>query len=108
MRSFDHPDLHDVSFDRFLSALGDPVRQQILRVLLDDLEHLGPDFGVSVGQSTLSHHMRILRQAGIARSVPRGTRCYVSLRRDDVDARFPGLLDVIAAQLMVEEQVAAG
>ncbi|MET4783577.1 metalloregulator ArsR/SmtB family transcription factor [Glaciihabitans sp. UYNi722] len=96
MRVFEHPDLADVPLAGILSALGDPVRLKILRVLLDGQEHLGPDFAVGIGQSTLSHHMRILRQAGIAQSVPRGTRCFVSLRREEVDAQFPGLLNAVA------------
>lgn len=99
MRSFEHPDLEAVSLEQFLSALGDPVRLRILEVLLDGSEHLGRDFEVGVGQSTLSHHMRILRQAGIAQSVPRGTRCFISLRRGDVEERFPGLLTAVATQL---------
>lgn len=102
MRVFEHPDLVDVTLPEVLSALGDPVRLQILRVLLDGEEHLGPDFVVGVGQSTLSHHMRILRQAGIALSVPRGTRCFISLRRHAVDTRFPGLLDAVTNSIKTE------
>lgn len=77
-----------------LSALGDPVRLEIVRVLSDGAEHLRGDFDVAVGLSTLSHHMKTLRDAGIVFSRPEGTRCFISLR-PELDQRFPGLLAAV-------------
>ena len=81
---------------RVLHALSDPVRLAVVRRLDADSEcRCGAfsDFGVS--KSTLSHHLKTLRESGLTRTRPDGTTRYVSLRRDELDARFPGLLDAI-------------
>ncbi|MFG3658668.1 ArsR/SmtB family transcription factor [Streptomyces sp. NPDC047706] len=44
-----------------------------------------------VAKSTLSHHLKVLREAGVTQTRQEGTRCYVTLRRETLDARFPGL-----------------
>jgi DNA-binding transcriptional ArsR family regulator len=102
MRQPYHPPAADISLTEVLSALGDPIRLEIVRILSDGAEHLRPDFDVPVGQSTLSHHMKTLRDAGVAFSRPEGTRCFVSLR-PELAERFPGLLDAVlrAADLPV-------
>jgi len=53
---------------------------------------------LSVSKSTATHHLRVLREAGVVRTEPRGTSRVSSLRREDLDARFPGLIDVVLAQ----------
>jgi DNA-binding transcriptional ArsR family regulator len=45
--------------------------------------------------STGSYHLRLLREAGITRTRAEGTERHISLRRDDLDERFPGLLDAV-------------
>jgi DNA-binding transcriptional ArsR family regulator len=97
MRQVSHPRIEDVPVEKVLQALGDPVRLKIVRDLLDGSEWLQSDLEVPVGTSTLSHHLRTLREAGIAQSRPEGTRCYVSLR-PDVERRFPGLLQAVMRQ----------
>ncbi|WP_411122966.1 ArsR/SmtB family transcription factor [Streptomyces sp. x-19] len=95
MRSLDHPQLSSVSLSDALAALADPTRRAVVRVLTDGREHLAGDLdGLGVAQSTLSHHMKRLRQGGITHSRPDGTRCWVSLR-PEFDARFPGLLRTV-------------
>jgi DNA-binding transcriptional ArsR family regulator len=89
-----HPPAAQITLAGVLSALGDPIRLQIVRTLSDGAEHLRPDFIVPVGQSTLSHHMKMLRDAGVVFSRPEGTRCFVSLR-PELEQRFPGLLRAI-------------
>jgi len=96
VRSLDHCAAEEITVSGVLSALADPTRLQIARVLSDGHEHLQADFPADVSQSTLSHHMKRLRQAGIAWSRPDGTRCYVSLR-PELDQRLPGLLTAILA-----------
>jgi DNA-binding transcriptional ArsR family regulator len=96
MRSLDHCAAAEINLAGVLYALADPVRLRIARVLCDGGEHVQADFPADVSQSTLSHHMKRLRQAGIAWSRPEGTRCYVSLR-PELEQRFPGLLATILA-----------
>jgi len=44
---------------------------------------------------TFSHHLRILREAGIITKRIQGTKGYMSLRKADLDRRFPGLIDAV-------------
>jgi DNA-binding transcriptional ArsR family regulator len=94
MRSLDHCAPEEITVFAVLAALADPTRLQIARVLSDGREHLQADFPSDVTQSTLSHHMKRLRQAGVAWSRPDGTRCYVSLR-PELEQRLPGLLAAV-------------
>jgi DNA-binding transcriptional ArsR family regulator len=50
-----------------------------------------------MSKSTFSHHLRILREAGVLTKRIQGARGYTRLRKDDLDARFPGLIDSIVA-----------
>jgi DNA-binding transcriptional ArsR family regulator len=79
-----------------LHALSDPVRLQIVQ-LLDraDGALACVDLGLPVSKSTGSHHYKVLREAGIVRCRDEGTRRYYTLRREDLQARFPGLLDTV-------------
>jgi DNA-binding transcriptional ArsR family regulator len=89
------PPVAELELAAVLHALSDPVRLQIVR----DLADLGAcrcgAFAVPVAKSTLSHHLRVLREAGLTLTEPAGTQRVVSLRRADLDARFPGLLDAV-------------
>ena len=96
MRSLDHCAPEEITLPTVLAALADPTRLTIARVLSDGHEHVQADFPNDVGQSTLSHHMKRLRQSGVARSRPEGTRCYVSLR-PELEQRLPGLLSSVLA-----------
>ena len=51
--------------------------------------------GLEMSKSTFSHHLRILREAGVVTRRTAGTKSYMSLRKDDLDGRFPGLIDSI-------------
>jgi DNA-binding transcriptional ArsR family regulator len=77
---------------RVLGAVSDPIRLGLVRLLSDDRERAWGDLRAPVAKSTLSHHLKVLRDAGLTRTRQEGTRCYVRLRRDDLDTRFPGLL----------------
>ena len=89
------PETDALELHRVLHALSDPVRLGVVRQLdaLDETRCGGFDTGVS--KSTLSHHLKTLREAGVTRTRSAGTTRYVSLRRDDLDQRFPGLLDAV-------------
>jgi DNA-binding transcriptional ArsR family regulator len=96
VRSLDHCEAEEITLSGVLYALADPIRLEIARVLSDGYEHVQADFAADVTQSTLSHHMKRLRQAGVAWSRPEGTRCFVSLRRE-LEERLPGLLATVLA-----------
>jgi len=96
-----HPSCEDLSLPTILYALGDPLRLHILAQLAmvneSDEKMACQDFLVceAVAKSTLSFHFKVLREAGLVRMVPQGRRVLVSLRREDLETRFPGLLKAI-------------
>ncbi|GCD46734.1 ArsR/SmtB family transcription factor [Streptomyces paromomycinus] len=87
-----------------LQAFGDPLRQHIVRRLAADGEAGCGDIELPVTRATGSYHFRVLRQAGWTPTRRIGRERYISLRRDDLEARFPGLL---AALLKAAETEAA-
>lgn len=89
-----HPD--DVPLLAALSALADPVRIRLVRELAGhaDWTLSCSDFDVPVGRAAKSHHFTVLRDAGLVEQRDRGTRRLNRLRREEFDARFPGLLDL--------------
>jgi DNA-binding transcriptional ArsR family regulator len=92
MRFHEHPDVGEITLTAVLSALADPLRLGVVCLLADGGERQWGELDVPVSKSTLSHHLKTLRSAGVTRTRDEGTRCYVSLRAEDLDARFPGLL----------------
>lgn len=95
MKQPSHPELEEVTLSRALYALGDPVRLEVLRTLADGNEHPNSDFvHIPLAQSTLSHHVKTLREVGIARARFEGTRCFLSLR-PEFEQRFPSLLATV-------------
>ncbi|TDE19584.1 helix-turn-helix domain-containing protein [Actinomadura sp. 6K520] len=95
MKQAHHPDLAQIRLIAVLAALSDPIRVGLVRVLADGRERGWGELRAPVAKSTLSHHLRVLRDAGVTRTRQEGTRCYVELRRDDLEARFPGLLEAL-------------
>ncbi|MEU3793859.1 ArsR/SmtB family transcription factor [Streptomyces fructofermentans] len=92
----------DATLPRVLAALSDPTRIGIVRTLADGAEHGWGSLRVPVAKSTLSHHMKVLREAGLTRVRGEGTRCYVTLRIDEMEERFPGLLPSLLAAAAAE------
>ena len=89
------PGTSSLEVARVLHALSDPVRLDLVRQLVDSEECRCGTFAAPVSKSTLSHHLKVLREAGLTRTRSAGTTRLVSLRRDDLDKRFPGLLDAV-------------
>jgi len=91
-----HPSAAELDLPTVLHALSDPQRLRIVRQLADRDEPCAcSSFGLDVTKSTLTHHFRVLREAGVINQELAGTSKLNSLRRADLDARFPGLLDAI-------------
>ena len=89
-----HPDLADLELVTVLHALGDPVRLEIVQALAgggerpcSDLHGVG---GITV--ATLSHHLRVLREAGLTRTRVSGKHRFLSLRLAELEHRFPGMI----------------
>ena len=91
-----HPALEDLQLPAVLHALSDPVRLRIVSELdLDPTPRPCGSFELGVTKSTCTHHFRVLREAGVLSQEQLGTSKLTSLRREDLDARFPGLLDAV-------------
>lgn len=81
-----------------LHALGDPVRLALVRRMAEGGESACSPEGLDVPRSTLSNHWRILREAGVTSTRQVGKARLMTLRRADLDTRFPGLLAVVLAE----------
>ena len=99
MREPPHPTRDQLSLPALMHGLSDPTRLEIVRMLARTPERSCGEFhdlnGVSL--ATLSHHLRVLREAGITLTRIDGRHRYVSLRREDLEARFPGVIGPIVA-----------
>ena len=95
MRVIAHPDPDQMDLTDVLHALSDPVRLEIVRLLAVHDELSCGRLEVSVSKSTLTHHLRVLRDAGLTYTRTEGVQRLVSLRGDELDGRFPGLLDCV-------------
>jgi DNA-binding transcriptional ArsR family regulator len=101
--SLRHPEPEEIEFAGVLLALSDPIRLAIVAALDGDRQLACGAFELPVGKSTRSWHFRVLREAGVLRQRDEGTRRLNSLRRDDLDRRFPGLLDLAIAEARRDE-----
>jgi DNA-binding transcriptional ArsR family regulator len=95
MKPMTEPAADAITLPGVMAALSDPVRVQILRALATSGECACGAFELDIAKATRSHHLRVLREAGLTFTEPAGTQRVVSLRRADLDARFPGLLDAV-------------
>lgn len=90
------PHAEELELVSVLHALSDPVRLEIVRALAETGEARPcGGFHVSVTKSTLTHHFRVLREAGVIAQRPDGTTKLTTLRRDELELRFPGLIGAV-------------
>jgi DNA-binding transcriptional ArsR family regulator len=97
MNSMDHPSRDEIELPAVLHALSDPVRLGMVRDLAAAGECPCRALNVAVTKSTATHHFKVLREAGLIQQRQQGTARLNSLRADDLEARFPGLLRTILA-----------
>jgi DNA-binding transcriptional ArsR family regulator len=90
-----HPSSREIELGAVLQALSDPVRLRIVSALAGEAELSCKAIDLPVVKSTCTHHFRVLREAGVIRQRLEGTSRLNSLRRADLEARFPGLLDAV-------------
>ncbi|WP_212761553.1 ArsR/SmtB family transcription factor [Nocardia uniformis] len=103
MKQARHPKPGEMVLTEVTAALSDPIRVGLVRVLADGRERGWGELRAPVAKSTLSHHLRVLRDAGITRTRQEGTRCFVMLRREDLDVRFPGLMAAVLAAAIADD-----
>src|SRR5260370_35823397 len=95
-----HPTQEAIELAAVLHALSDPQRLRIVGLLAT--QHVPVPCGsleLDVTKSTATHHFRVLREGGVIHQALTGTTKLTTLRRADLDARFPGLLDAVLAGL---------
>jgi DNA-binding transcriptional ArsR family regulator len=91
-----HPGREQLELGAVLHALSDPVRLQIVAELAQgEVECTCGSFALPVTKSTCTHHFKVLREAGVIKQRQQGTTRLNTLRRVDLEARFPGLLDTV-------------
>jgi DNA-binding transcriptional ArsR family regulator len=94
--SIAHPTREELELGAVLHALSDPVRLRIVAELSrSESEYTCGSFALPVTKSTCTHHFKVLREAGVIHQRPQGTTRLNRLRREDLEARFPGLLATI-------------
>lgn len=101
MRELRHPRVDELDLATVLAALADPIRLRTVAELAGRTELASGECGqrcaADAPKSTLSHHFRVLREAGVTHTRIEGAHRYVTLRESDLNQRFPGLLDAIVA-----------
>jgi len=95
MRKMSFPVRDEISLTGVLYALSDPIRLQIVKSLATKGEITCCAFNIPIAKSTLSHHFKVLRETGVIRTRTEGTQSFNTLRREDLEIRFPGLLDAV-------------
>jgi DNA-binding transcriptional ArsR family regulator len=96
-RTLTHPAATELEMTQVLHALSDPVRLEIVRCLAADPDSClrCHEIALPVTKSTSSHHFRVLRESGVIEQTAEGTAKVNRLRREDLEARFPGLLESV-------------
>jgi DNA-binding transcriptional ArsR family regulator len=95
MRTIQHPAIETVAMSQVLYALSDPVRLRVVRQLARDGKATCTALDGGRPKSSMSHHFRVLRDAGLVRTRTDGPSHMNELRRNDIERRFPGLLAAV-------------
>ena len=94
-----HPHRDYLNLHLVLYALADPSRLRMVRELVRTKEMASQSFSIKAARGTIAHHLKVLRIAGLTRTRMEGHRRLVSLRWDDLETRFPGLLVAVLGEM---------
>lgn len=94
-RVYVHPEAGEIAISRIMFALSEPLRLSMVQMLAERGEVDSIELGPDLPRSTLTHHTSLLRESGVVFVRAEGRKCMIQLRRDDLDARFPGLVDTV-------------
>ncbi len=89
------PNLKKMPLSSIFYALSDPARLEIVRALMSDSEVSCGQCRSTLSKSTMSHHFKVLREAGLIQRREEGKVHYISLREDEIESRLPGLLNLL-------------
>lgn len=94
-----HPRAEELQVGPILLALADVNRRRVVAELAErpDEERLCASFDLPVGKSSRTRHWRVLREAGLVYQRDAGNGLYMRLRKEDLDRRFPGLIQAVIA-----------
>jgi DNA-binding transcriptional ArsR family regulator len=99
-RTLPEPTVGSFDLTVILSALADPGRRALMAALYRspdpaDCAAVVAEADLGLSDSTISHHYRVLRESGLITSVADGRKRIITVRRDDMEKRFPGLLQAV-------------
>ncbi len=108
MKPLYHPTIEQISLPGVLDALSDPIRLEIVLRLDDTGEATCSAMGEYGSKTNLSYHFARLREAGVTQTRIEGSSRVIALRRKDLEAKFPGLLDTVIASARAPKRKARG
>lgn len=94
-KTYSHPNIEAIELAAVMQALSDPCRLAIVRTLLEAGELACHEVPLTIAKATRSHHFSVLREAGLIVTRCEGTKCMTSVRESEIEARFPGLLNLV-------------
>ena len=103
-RTYWIPEREDITIYGILAALSDPTRLGIVRAIAERDECCPFDFLEVTSKQNLTHHFKVLREAGLIQSRYEGRQKFVSLRRELIDDMFPGMLDGLLNAVAASEK----
>lgn len=95
MQELFHPTKEQLNLSAILNALGDPVRLNIIKNLSNKSETTCACCNINLTKSALSHHFKVLREAGLINVRIVGKQRFLSIRYEELEERFPGLLNSV-------------
>ena len=95
MRELFHPTIDQLNLSSILNALGDPTRLTIIKNLANSPETTCASCNINLPKSALSHHFKVLRESGLINVRIDGIQRFLSIRYNDLEERFPGMLNSI-------------